>query len=169
MKHIEADELLSGPKPARADVPDFNRKFINRRQRGNEGHARRACDPEIELSAATLIWKRRNAGREAGGTFLLRPRLRFAWTEKCLRERVGYECAGTGLCLEVSLRVQLLERELHGEPGNSEVGGQRAGRRKPGGIMIKATGDQLVSNLPVELLMKRLARLTIEPKSSRKR
>ncbi len=29
--------------------------------------------------------------------------------------------------------------------------------------MIKATGDQLVSNLPVELLMKRLARLTIEP------
>jgi len=59
--------------------------------------------------------------------------------------------------------MKLLEGEVYSESRDSEISRQRSRGRKSRGIVAKASGDQLIANLTVELLMEWLSRYSVEP------
>jgi hypothetical protein len=59
--------------------------------------------------------------------------------------------------------MKLLEGEVYGESRDSEIGRQRSRGRKSRGTVAKASRDQLIANLTVELLVEWLSRHSVEP------
>jgi hypothetical protein len=55
------------------------------------------------------------------------------------------------------------EREVYREARYSEIGGQRARGGKSRRIMVEASRDELIANLPVKLLMQWFGRCAIQP------
>jgi hypothetical protein len=56
--------------------------------------------------------------------------------------------------------MQLVEGEVDGESGNSEIGGQGASGGKTRRVITKVPGDQFVANLAIELLMEGFGRFS---------
>jgi hypothetical protein len=59
--------------------------------------------------------------------------------------------------------MKLGEGKVDGQPRDSQVSRERSRGGKPRGAAIEASGDQLIANVTVELLVKRFARHSVEP------
>src|SRR6266481_4089873 len=58
-------------------LPNFNRKFVQRRDRRNKGDAGRTGNPEIEISSNPLVGNVSNAVRKPDGMLILSIQLWF--------------------------------------------------------------------------------------------
>src|SRR6476660_8296752 len=146
---------FSGKNLCPQTFPNFHGKLVERRDRRNEGDARRTCDPKIEFFSATCIGEIPNPVGKSGGRFgepldFWPPRAQTSF-----RKRLGDERTGADFRSEVALGMELVEGEVDGESGNSEIGGQGASGGKARRVIAKVPGDQFVANLAIELLMQR--------------
>ena len=146
---------FSGKNLCPQTFPNFHGKLIECCDRGNESDTRRTCYPNIKFFSGTFIGKVANPIGKSG--WRLREPLVFwpARAQKTFRKRIGDERTGADFRSEVALGMQLVEGEVDSESGNSEIGGQGAGRGKARRVIAKVSGDQFVTNLTIELLMQR--------------
>src|SRR5947208_3628839 len=143
--------------------PDFYRKFIQRRDSGNKRDARWARNSKIELLSNAFIWKISYPVRKARRAFNQQSRPWPAWAQKGLRKRICNEGSGPNSGAKIAFRVKLLERQVYSESRDSKISRQRSRGRKSRGTIAKASRDQLIANLTVELLMEWLSRHSFEP------
>jgi hypothetical protein len=118
-------------------LPNFYRKFVERRQRWNKGNSRRSGDPEIKLFSGTFIRDVSHSVGKAGWTFDQQLRLGPARAQESFRQGIGNECARSDSGSKVTLRMKFLEGEVDGESRDSQISGERARRGKAGGVIAK--------------------------------
>src|SRR6266496_2332858 len=142
--------------------PNFDRKFVKRRDSRDKGDTGRPGDSEIELFSGPMIRNISYPIRKTGRAFCTWGCFRRMSTEKSFRQRLGDECARPNSRLKITFRMKPRESEVHSKSRYSQVGGQRARGGKPGRVVVEVCRNQFIANLTIELLMERFVRSTIE-------
>ncbi len=93
---------LSGQHLCSQSFPYLNRKFVDRREGGNEGDARRAGDSDIKFFSHPFIRNISNTFRKAGGAFYLRFRFWLACAQETFGQRFCDECPGSDPGLQIA-------------------------------------------------------------------
>src|SRR5438876_1926423 len=99
--------------------PYFDRKFVQRRDSGDESYTGRPSDSEIELFSDPVI---RNISYPIGKA----RRALYVWscfcrlrTQKSFGQRLGDECARSNSRLKITFRMKPLESDVHRDPRHS--------------------------------------------------
>jgi hypothetical protein len=154
--------------------PNIDREFVDRREPGNQGHARSGVKrAEIKLVPYALIWDCAYAMGDAS-SMLDRP-IRFwsiAWNSLCgelvsgqksLRKRMRNKRSRSGFRAEITFGVELRECEVDRHSRDFEGIGHGSRGGKPGRCVGEDARFQLIPNLAIELLVQRFGCASVEP------
>src|SRR5438067_10907243 len=138
---LEQMSTLIGEDLSSEALPNFDGKFVERRQRWNKGNSRRPGNPEIKLFSSAFIRDISYPVGKAGWTLDQQLRLGPARAQESFGQRIGNECARSDSGSKVTLRMELFEGEIDGESGDPQISGQRARRGKTRRVISKTAGD----------------------------
>ena len=142
--------------------PYFDRKFIKRRDSGDEGDPGRACDSEIKLFSDPIIGNISYAIRKARWALQRSCGVYRSCTQESFRQRLREECAGSNFSSKISFSMKPRKSEVYRESRYSKIRSQRARGRQSGRIIAEASRDQFIAYLAVKLMMQWFGRSAIQ-------